>query len=112
MLDLAGRTALVTGGSRGIGRAACLGFAGAGADVVVHYRSGATEAEAVGLAERLREEISAEPRAGLDVTLSFGVATTDGQSVADTMLRADRALYAAKAGGRNRCAMAETPAGV
>jgi 3-oxoacyl-[acyl-carrier protein] reductase len=47
MFDLSGRTVLVTGGSRGIGRAACLGFAQAGAGVVVHYRSGEAEAEAV-----------------------------------------------------------------
>jgi 3-oxoacyl-[acyl-carrier protein] reductase len=47
MFDLTGRTVLVTGASRGIGRAACLGFARAGADVVVHYRSAAADAESV-----------------------------------------------------------------
>lgn len=47
MFDLSGRAVLVTGGSRGIGRAACLGFARAGADVLVHYRSHEQEAEAV-----------------------------------------------------------------
>jgi len=45
--SLAGKTALVTGGSRGIGRAIALELAGAGAAVVVGYRSGADEAEAV-----------------------------------------------------------------
>ena len=42
-----GKTALVTGGSRGIGRAIALELAGAGADVVVGYRSGAEEAQTV-----------------------------------------------------------------
>jgi 3-oxoacyl-[acyl-carrier protein] reductase len=45
--SLEGRTALVTGGSRGIGRAIALELGRAGASVLVGYRSGAEEAEAV-----------------------------------------------------------------
>jgi 3-oxoacyl-[acyl-carrier protein] reductase len=45
--SLEGRTAVVTGGSRGIGKALATELAGAGATVVVGYRSGAEEAEAV-----------------------------------------------------------------
>src|SRR2546426_10458736 len=47
MKTLAGKTALVTGGSRGIGRAGALALAEAGAQVLVHYGGGVKEADAV-----------------------------------------------------------------
>jgi 3-oxoacyl-[acyl-carrier protein] reductase len=47
MIDLKGKTAVVTGGSRGIGRAACLLLARAGADVALGYRLNRTAAEGV-----------------------------------------------------------------
>jgi NAD(P)-dependent dehydrogenase (short-subunit alcohol dehydrogenase family) len=44
---LSGKTALVTGASRGIGRSSALALAGAGAQVLVHYGRGAQEADSV-----------------------------------------------------------------
>ena len=59
--DLTGRTALVTGASRGIGRAIALALAGTGADVVVNCR------ERVRSAEETAEAVRAKGRRALAI---------------------------------------------
>jgi 3-oxoacyl-[acyl-carrier protein] reductase len=61
MIDLTGRTAVVTGGSRGIGRAIVLRLATQGADVAFSYRGNAAAAEATA------EEVRALGRTALPV---------------------------------------------
>src|ERR1700742_959267 len=67
MTTVPGKTALVTGASRGIGRATALNLAKAGAQVIVHYNSGKADADGVvkeirdtgGRAEAIGVELSA-----------------------------------------------------
>jgi len=65
-LDLTGKTALVTGGTRGIGRAVVDALAGAGAKVAFTYRSSDAEADALvaALAERGTEALAFKGDAG------------------------------------------------
>lgn len=87
MIDLSGQTALVTGASRGIGRAAALALARTGADVALTYHIRSADAEAtaaeimalgrrayvsggdladIGVADRLATEVKRE-FGGLDI---------------------------------------------
>jgi NAD(P)-dependent dehydrogenase (short-subunit alcohol dehydrogenase family) len=68
MTTLSGKTALVTGASRGMGRASALALAAAGAQVLVHYDRGAKEADGVaaeirkagGRADAIAADLAAE----------------------------------------------------
>jgi 3-oxoacyl-[acyl-carrier protein] reductase len=68
MTTLSGKTALVTGASRGMGRASALALAATGAQVLVHYDRGAREADGVaaeirkagGRADAMAADLAAE----------------------------------------------------
>jgi glucose 1-dehydrogenase len=47
MIDLKGHTALITGSSKGVGRAIALSYAQAGANVIIHGRSPSSESDEV-----------------------------------------------------------------
>ena len=70
MSTLSGKTALVTGASRGIGRASARALAKAGAQVLVHYGSGEKEADAV-VAE-IRKDGGRAQKIGADLRQAEG----------------------------------------
>jgi NAD(P)-dependent dehydrogenase (short-subunit alcohol dehydrogenase family) len=70
MTDLKGKTALVTGASRGIGRASALALAKSGAQVLVHYASGAREAD--GVAAEIRKLGGRADTVGADLAAPDG----------------------------------------
>jgi NAD(P)-dependent dehydrogenase (short-subunit alcohol dehydrogenase family) len=70
MNKLNGKTALVTGASRGIGRASALALAQEGARVLVHYSSNEKEAEAV--VTEIREDGGRAEKVGADLRKANG----------------------------------------
>jgi len=79
---LAGRTALVTGASRGIGRAVALSLAEAGAAVAVNYRERAADA---------RDVVAAIRRDG-GKAIDVAADVSDGRAVADMVAAVEREL--------------------
>lgn len=73
MADLHNRVALVTGGSRGIGKAIALALAASGAAVAVNYRERSEEAEAV--TEAVRKIGGRAAAFGADVSVRAAVQT-------------------------------------
>src|SRR5262245_47119770 len=80
--DLTGRVALVTGGSKGLGKAMARGFAAAGADVVISSRSQAelaAAAEAIGTRTRVACVVADLSRRDEAVRLARGAQSAFGR---------------------------------
>jgi len=90
MFDLAGKAALVTGGSRGLGRAIALALAGQGADVAINYRGNAEAAKEV--ADRIAAlgrravTIQGDTSAGREVCEGIVKAAIDGLGSVDILV--------------------------
>jgi hypothetical protein len=75
---LTGKTALVTGASRGIGRATAQALASAGARVIVHYGLAAEEADAVVAGVRAAGGLAYAVTADLSVPEGAAIVAQDG----------------------------------
>ncbi len=78
-----------------------------GGEEILVVLPGAARGDAVGVAERLRTAVRASRPAGVEVTISIGVAVSrSGPLDTDELVgQADDALYSAKAAGRDRVAV-------
>jgi 3-oxoacyl-[acyl-carrier protein] reductase len=90
MFDLTGRVALVTGGSRGLGRAIALAYAHQGADVAVNYRENREAADQV-VAEirgagRSAEPVQGDTSAGREACEAIVKATLDAFGKIDVLV--------------------------
>lgn len=82
MQPFSSRVALVTGASRGIGRAIAIALAEAGADVAVNYRERKGEAEAT---------VAAVKKAGRK-SAAFGADVSDGKAVTSMVSKIEKTL--------------------
>ena len=84
--DMTGKVALITGGSRGLGRSMALGFARAGADIAIASRKLAScEATAREIEDRSENEADDSPQiASIDVTNADRADRADRADSADS----------------------------
>jgi 3-oxoacyl-[acyl-carrier protein] reductase len=90
MFDLTGKVALVTGGSRGLGRAIAVAFAAQGADVAVNYRGNAEAADetvsSIRSTGRTAEPIQGDTSAGREACESIVKAALDAFGKIDILV--------------------------